>query len=119
MPQKRRRAAVVIGGGAPNGALMAGALCAIYDSNKTFHAFYTSGAGAMIGLMFLAGKGLPPDRALRLLLNAGIHDAIYDWIPLGYKTFFKSGPFTVPYKTIGDSFKLSESEASEIGRAHV
>ena len=99
------KAAVVLGGGAPNGALMAGALAAIYDENKTFNEFYTSGAGAVIGLAYLAAKGLTPDVALREVVRVGVHDAIYRWMPLGYKTFFKSGPFTVPFKQFGDQFK--------------
>jgi len=111
MPAKQPKAAVVLGGGAPNGALMAGALAALYDKNKTFNEFYTSGAGAVIGLAYLAARGLTPDVALREVVRVGVDDAIYNWLPLGFKTFFKSGPFTVPFKQFGDRFKLSESVA--------
>jgi NTE family protein len=102
-------AAVVLGGGAPNSALMAGALAAIYDNNKTFNEFYTSGAGAVIGLVYLAARGLTPREALREVTRVGVDDAIYKWVPLGYKTFFKRGPWTVPFRQFGNRFKLKES----------
>jgi NTE family protein len=100
-------AAVVLGGGAPNGGLMAGALAAIYDHGKTFNEFYTSGAGSAIGLAFLAPRGnTTPGEAVRALLKVGVDDAIYRWVPFGYKTFFKRGPFTVPFKEFSKRFKL-------------
>ena len=103
------RAAVILGGGAPNGALMAGALAGLYDSGKTFNEFYTSGAGAMIGLTYLAGRGPNPSAALKRLLHMGVDDAIYEWLPFGYKTFFKSGPFTVPMKGLSEHFKFADA----------
>lgn len=112
MAETRRHAAAVLGGGAPNGALMAGALCAIYDRNKTFHEFYTSGAGAVICLAFLAARGMTPDQAMRDVVRVGVHDSIYNWVPLAFKTFFKSGPFTVPFKQIGNRFKAKDPSGS-------
>src|SRR5262245_5495575 len=94
-------AVVVLSGGAPNGALTAGTLAAIYRGGKTFSTLYTSGAGALIGMLFKAPRGndpsgnpLPPDKALEQLLQFGVEDSIYRMFPVGYKTFFKSGPFT-------------------------
>jgi NTE family protein len=110
----RPTAAVVLGGGAPNGGLMAGALAAIYDQGKTFDEFYTSGAGSAIALAFLAGRGKTPSQVLRGLLQVGVDDAIYKWVPLGYKTFFKRGPFTVPFKEFSNHFKLN-SAGSDVG----
>jgi predicted acylesterase/phospholipase RssA len=105
------KAAVLLGGGAPNGALMAGALAGIYDAGRTFNQFYTSGAGGMIGLTYVAGKGPNPNEALSQLLRAGVDDSIYQFVPFGYKTFFKSGPFTVPLKEWGERFKADESNS--------
>jgi predicted acylesterase/phospholipase RssA len=102
---------VVLSGGAPNGSLTAGALCAIYECGKTFDTFYTSGAGGTFGLLFVAAaNGKPANEALKGVRKAGIDDAIYKWVPLGYKTFFKSGPFTVPFKRFGDAFKDPKTE---------
>jgi len=112
MAEPRRHAAAVLGGGAPNGALMAGALCAIYDHNKTFHEFYTSGAGAVIGLAFLAARGMTPDQAMRDVVRVGVHDSIYNFVPLAFKTFFKSGPFTVPFRQLGSRLKLPDADGS-------
>jgi NTE family protein len=106
-------ATVVLSGGAPNGALTAGALCGIYEQKKTFNTFYTSGAGAVFGLLTIApARGTAAD-ALAATKRAGIHDAIYDVIPLGYKTFLKSGPFTAPIKKLADKLKLEESDDPE------
>jgi NTE family protein len=110
MGNRMPRAAVILGGGAPNGALMAGALAGLYDSGKTFNEFYTSGAGAMIGLTYLAGRGHNPSEALKRLLHMGVDDAIYEWLPFGYKTFFKSGPFTVPMKELSEHFKFADAD---------
>lgn len=99
-------AAIVLGGGAPNAGLMAAALAAVYDNGKTFNAFYTSGAGACVALAYLGARGMSPSEGLQAMLQVGIDDAIYRWVPLGYKTFFKRGPFTVPFKRFADRFKM-------------
>lgn len=105
------RTVAVLSGGAPNGALMAGALCAIYEKGKTFHGFYTSGAGAIYALTFLGAKA-EANEALRAMKNVGIHDDIYKWVPLGYKTFFKSGPFTAPFRQFAQAFKKSPASTN-------
>lgn len=102
-------ATVVLSGGAPNGALTAGALCGIYEAGKTFNTFYASGAGAVFGLLTIAPKQGSADAALKATTRVGIHDAIYEFLPLGYKTFFKSGPFTFPIKKFIDNFKRDET----------
>jgi NTE family protein len=103
-----RKVTVVLSGGAPNGALTAGALCGIYEAGKTFHTFYASGAGAVFGLLTIAPKSGDAAAALEATTRVGIHDAIYEFVPLGYKTFFKSGPFTFPIKKFIDHFKRDE-----------
>ena len=102
------QATVVLSGGAPNGALTAGALCGIYEAGKTFNTFYASGAGAVFGLLTIAPKNSSADAALKATTRVGIHDAIYEFVPLGYKTFFKSGPFTFAIKKFVDKFKRDE-----------
>lgn len=63
----------------------------------------------MIGLLFIAPKGKAPNEALRDLVEImGVHDAIYTLIPIGYKTFFKPGPFTRPFHRWAQLFKLGE-----------
>jgi NTE family protein len=104
------KATVVLSGGAPNGALTAGALCGIYEAGKTFDTFYASGAGAVFGLLTIAPKNGKANAALKATTRAGIHDAIHELLPVGYKTFFKSGPFTFPIKKFFDKFKLAEHD---------
>jgi NTE family protein len=104
-------ATVVLSGGAPNGALTAGALCGIYESEKTFHTFYASGAGAVFGLLTIApANKRTADEALKATRRAGIHDNIYQLLPVGYKTFFKSGPFTFPIKKFAEKMHLDEGD---------
>src|SRR5262249_52739500 len=99
-------ATVVLSGGAPNSPLMAGALAAVYAAKKTFNIFYTSGAGAGIGLLFVAPKDKTPPEALKTVLEAGIDDRIFERFPIGYKAFFKHGPFSALFRRWGELFKI-------------
>ena len=83
--------AIVLGGGAPNMALMAGALAAFAERGVTFDVVSTSGAGALAGLLWLAPKGLPPADALRSVTTMSVSDAIYRWFPINFKVFNKPG----------------------------
>jgi NTE family protein len=82
---------LVLGGGAPNLTLMSGALLALHDQGVTFDAVSMSGAGAVVGLSYLAPKGLTPAEALRNTMNFGVSDAIYSLLPMNYKIFVKGG----------------------------
>lgn len=85
------RTAIVLGGGAPNAALMAGALAAFADRGVTFDVVSTSGAGALMGLLWLSPKGASPRDALRSVTTMSVADAIYRWFPVNYKVFNKPG----------------------------
>ena len=85
------RTAIVLGGGAPNASLMAGALAAFVDHGVTFDVVSTSGAGALMGLLWLAPKGAAPRDALQAVTTMGVADAIYRWFPVNYKVFNKPG----------------------------
>jgi NTE family protein len=85
----------VLGAGAPTSPLMAGALAYMYQKGKTFDIFFTSGGGALLGLLFVAPAGdKRPDKALRDVVEFGIDERIYRAFPVGYKTFIKQGWFT-------------------------
>ena len=112
-------AVLVLSGGAPNGALIAGALATIYKRGKTFSTLYTSGAGALMGMIFKAPKPpLEAHQALALLLDMGVEDSIYSLFPVGYKTFFKSGPFTNLWLKMAEAFKLPATGASAAKRTY-
>src|SRR5579864_6932251 len=78
MPRKR---VLVLRGGAPNLTLM-------------------SGAGAVVGLSYLAPKGLTPVEALRNTINFGVSDAIYSILPINYKVFFKGGALSDAFRNL-------------------
>jgi NTE family protein len=84
--------ALVLGGGAPNFTLMSGALLALHQAKITFNLVYMAGAGGVVGLVYLAPKGLTTDQALLNTMNYGISDQIYAMMPVNYKLFNKGGP---------------------------
>ncbi|HEY6898804.1 MAG TPA: patatin-like phospholipase family protein [Rhodocyclaceae bacterium] len=90
VPSKRK--ALLIGGGAPNATLMAGALVAMLECGVEFDVISTSGAGALIGLLYAAPRGGDPIQALQNTVKLGISDEIYNLLPVNYKVFNKPGP---------------------------
>jgi NTE family protein len=89
---------LVLGGGAPNLTLMSGALAAFHDQGLTFDVISMAGAGAVVGLSYLAPKGLTPAQALRNTMNFGVSDAIYSMLPINYKIFFKGGRLSEEFR---------------------
>jgi predicted acylesterase/phospholipase RssA len=85
------RTALVLGGGAPNMALMAGALAAFEDHGIVFDVVSTSGAGSLAGLLWLAPKGQTPTQALNSVVTMSVSDEIYRGFPVNYKVFHKPG----------------------------
>lgn len=90
--------ALLISGGAPNSSLIAGALVAFIDRGIEFDVISTSGAGALMGLLYTAPQGGDPRTALRRWVDVGVADAIYDWFPVNYKVFMKPGAAAAAYR---------------------
>lgn len=84
--------ALVLGGGAPNATLMAGALVALMEAGVEFDIISTSGAGAIVGLLYAAPRKGSPLGNLRRLADLGVSDPIYRLLPINYKVFNKPGP---------------------------
>lgn len=95
-PEGKR--ALLIGGGAPNSSLIAGALVAFIEKNVHFDVVSTSGAGSLMGLLYKAPRSGDPKQALTAWSNAGIADAIYRGFPVDYKVFAKPGPAADLYR---------------------
>jgi NTE family protein len=90
--------ALVLGGGAPNLTLMAGAVAALDDAGVKFDIVSTSGAGMLIGLLYAAPKGgVSRAAALKNTVNMGVHDAIYRFYPVNFKVFHKPGALAQAY----------------------
>src|SRR4029453_4046312 len=107
----RQRTALILSAGAPHSPLMAGALHAIHrrrrledkiENGKLFDIIYTSGAGALIGLLLAAPKSKgpedleAPERALKSVLELAVSDPIYSMLPINFKALLKRGPCTRP-----------------------
>jgi NTE family protein len=97
--ESRSSTALVLGGGAPNMALMAGAVAAFIERRVQFDVVSTSGAGSLAGLMWLAPKGQSPAEALRSVKTMSIPDLIYQHLPVNYKVFHKPGPLAEMWRS--------------------
>jgi NTE family protein len=92
MHSKKKSLALVLGGGAPNATLMAGSLVAFIEAGVEFDIISTSGAGAIVGLLYAAAKGQDAKSALEKLADMGVADALYSTFPVNFKVFHKPGP---------------------------
>ena len=114
---KRKTIALVLGGGAPNLTLMAGAVAALDDAGVKFDVVSTSGAGMLIGLLYAAPKGRDRAAALQNTVNMGVHDAIYRFFPVNFKVFHKPGTLAQAYtkfwQIAADNRKAIEGPAGD------
>ena len=83
--------ALIIGGGAPNSTLMAGALVAFEEKGLSFDVIFTCGAGVLIGLFYQAPLGMSPTEALKKTVEFSIEDALYNLVRINFKVFQKPG----------------------------
>jgi NTE family protein len=91
-----------LGGGATTLTLMSGALytlnqAGLHTPGRAPTVISMAGAGAVVGLHYLAPKGLKTKEpfsleALENTINFGVSDAIYETFPINYKVFTKGGP---------------------------
>lgn len=89
--------ALVLGGGAPNLTLMAGALLAMDEAGVCFDVVSTTGAGMLVGLLYAAPKNGDRQAALAATPNMGVSDSIYKHFPVNYKVFHKPGTLAEAY----------------------
>jgi predicted acylesterase/phospholipase RssA len=100
------KAAAVLTAGAPTSPLMAGALAAIYQKNKTYDWIFSSGSGSLIGLSLVAPKGKSPPDALKGLIDLMVADPVYRTIPLDHKVFFKLGPWSELFRRLTPYYQI-------------
>jgi NTE family protein len=113
------KTALVLGGGAPNATLMSGALLAFDEAGVHFDVISTAGAGALIGLLYLAPASGTPSAALRRTATMGVADAIYDHFPVNYKVFQKSGAAADLYRQMLQLNPLTRTLAAEHGSSAI
>ena len=86
-----KKMGLVLGGGAPNSPLIAGALAAFLDQEVEFDVISASGAGVLMGLLYTAPLDGSPREALKRWADTGVADSIYKMMPVNYKIFHKPG----------------------------
>ena len=87
----KKKMGLVLGGGAPNSPLIAGALAAFLDQEVEFDVISASGAGVLMGLLYTAPLEGSPREALKRWADTGVADSIYKMLPVNYKIFHKPG----------------------------
>ncbi len=100
------KVAAVLTAGAPTSPLMAGALAAVYEANRTYHYIFSSGSGSLIGLSLVAPKAKTPPEALEGLIDLMVADPVYRTIPLDHKVFFKSGPWSELFRRLTPYYQI-------------
>ncbi len=113
--RKNGKTALILGGGAPNATLMSGALVAFAEAGVQFDVISTAGAGALIGLLYVAPAQGTPVEALRRTVEMGVADAIYDHFPVNYKVFQKPGAVADLYRQLLAANPLTRTLAAEHG----
>jgi NTE family protein len=108
--------ALLLGGGAPNLTLMAGAVAALDEAGVKFDVVSTSGAGMLIGLLYAAPKAMRPAEALKSAVNMGVHDAIYNVFPVNYKVFHKPGAAAQAYTRFWQEMAQKRGEMEKLSR---
>jgi predicted acylesterase/phospholipase RssA len=106
---KAGKKALLIGGGAPNSTLIAGALAAFYDEGVEFDVISASGAGVLMGLLYAAPLGANPREALVQWAEGGINDMLYKMMPVNFKVFMKPGANAHSYRDALTAFPMSNS----------
>ncbi len=89
---------LVLGGGAPNFTIMAGGLLALDQAGAKFQLVSMAGGGSVVGLIYLAPKGMTRQQGLENTMNCGVSDAIYAAFPVNYKLFNKPGRLASAYR---------------------
>ncbi|WP_211468103.1 patatin-like phospholipase family protein [Collimonas silvisoli] len=98
---------LLIGGGAPNSPLIAGALAAFLDEGIEFDVISASGAGVLMGLLYTVPQGGKPREALAHWAEMGVADSVYDIFPVNYKVFMKPSAQASTYRDALTSFPLT------------
>src|SRR5450830_932828 len=101
-PAPARKTGLLLGGGAPNSTLIAGALAAFLDEGIEFDVISASGAGVLMGLLYTTPHEATPRQALQSWADTGVADSIYKMIPINYKVFQKPG---MQASTFRDAFQ--------------
>src|SRR5437879_2134340 len=106
---KAGKKALLIGGGAPNSTLIAGALAAFHDKGVEFDVISASGAGVLMGLLYAAPLGANPREALVQWAEGGINDMLYKMMPVNFKVFMKPGANAHGYRDALTAFPMTGS----------
>ena len=113
------KTALIIGGGAPNATLMSGALVAFEDAGVEFDVVSTAGAGALIGLLYLAPQGGDSRAALKSTVEMGVADTIYQHYPVNFKVFQKPGAIADLYRNLLQANPMAQALERQYGESNM
>jgi hypothetical protein len=77
-----------------------------------------AGAGGVVGLVYLAPKGLTPEEALLNTMNYGVSDQIYAMVPINYKLFNKGGPAAEAFRDYWTSLPRVQAAMHQFGMSN-
>ncbi|WP_189536326.1 patatin-like phospholipase family protein [Paludibacterium paludis] len=116
----KKSVALVLGGGAPNATLMAGTLEAFIEQGIEFDVISTAGAGALVGLLYVAPRADDARSALRMLIETGVDDTLYALFPVNFKVFNKPGALADLWRAMARGNPVLshlQKDRSALGRA--
>ena len=104
---------IVLNGTAPAMTLMSGAMLAFDEMGVDFDVISTTGAGALIGMLYLAPKGPSRRKALEELPNLFMSDWLYKVCPINVKVFHKYGALAEKFYDLRKSLPQIEVDAKD------
>jgi NTE family protein len=104
---------IVLSGTAPAMTLMSGAMLAFDEMGVDFEVISTTGAGALIGMLYLAPKGPSRTKALEELPNLFMSDWLYKVCPINVKIFHKYGALAEKFYSLRKSLPQIDVDAKD------
>jgi NTE family protein len=104
---------IVLSGTAPAMTLMSGAMLAFDEMGVDFEVISTTGAGALIGMLYLAPRGASRTKALEELPNLFMSDWLYKVCPINVKIFHKYGALAQKFYSLRKSLPQIDVDAKD------
>jgi NTE family protein len=114
-----QRIGILLNTTAPAMTLMSGAMLAFAEEGVEFDTISTTGAGGLIGLLYLAPNGKSRVEALKEVPNLFVSDWLYKVCPVNFKLFHKNNLFAETFfraRKHLPSFDVKPEESAHLKR---